>query len=81
MATSRSVSHLFTVRLWTASRADGETAWHGQVTHVLSGETRYFQEWSVLVDFLSTMQMGAPLMRPKTDRHAAENLGDDEGDA
>ena len=27
-------------------------AWRGQVTHVLSGEVRYFREWLELADFL-----------------------------
>ena len=29
-------------------------AWRGQVTHVLSGETRYFREWSRLLEVLSS---------------------------
>ena len=48
-------SHLFTLRLWPAPRAGGGTAWRGQVTHVLSGETRYFREWARLIGFLAEM--------------------------
>lgn len=46
-------SQLFTVRLWPASRPGA--AWRGRVTHVLSGETRYFREWPVLVAFLDEL--------------------------
>ena len=45
-------SHLFTVRLWSEPLAGGEKAWHGKVTHVLSGEARYFREWEELIGFL-----------------------------
>jgi hypothetical protein len=38
-------SDLFTRRLWPKDVAGGRTAWRGQVTYVLSGETRYFREW------------------------------------
>lgn len=60
-------SNLFTVRLWPeepGSETDsgdsskptindaGPAAWHGQVTHVLSGEVRWFRAWPELIDFL-----------------------------
>ncbi len=46
-------SHLFTVRLWPAPAAEAGGGWHGRVTHVLSGETRYFRDWPALIAFLS----------------------------
>lgn len=46
MSIQPAASHLFTVRLWPEPAAGGETKWRGQVTHVLSGETRYFMEAS-----------------------------------
>lgn len=52
MATPSVTSHLFTLRLWPAPRAGGEIAWRAKVTHVLSGETRYFREWTRLIGFL-----------------------------
>jgi hypothetical protein len=55
MATPSVNSHLFTVRLWTWPEADDQTEWRGKVTHVLSGETRYFREWQELVDHLRAM--------------------------
>lgn len=55
MNTMPAGSHLFTLRLWLAPRPDGEGTWRGQVTHVLSGETRYFREWSRLIGFLEEM--------------------------
>jgi hypothetical protein len=48
-------SHLFTLRLWPDLRPNGETAWRAQVTHVLTGETRYFREWGRLIGFLAEM--------------------------
>lgn len=47
--------HLFTVRLWSEALGDGQYEWRGQVQHVLSGESRYFREWTVLVAYLQTM--------------------------
>ncbi|MFL5804180.1 MAG: hypothetical protein ACJ8CR_20840 [Roseiflexaceae bacterium] len=48
-------SHLFTVRLWIENLGDGRTEWRGQVQHVLSGETRYFRDWSTLLALLRAM--------------------------
>lgn len=45
-------SQLFTVRLWREDLGAGETEWRGQVTHVLSGDVRYFREWPELVELL-----------------------------
>lgn len=64
MHDARPRSHLFTVRLWPAPRADGEIAWRAKVTHVLSGETRYFQDWARLIGFLEDAGEIAPADRP-----------------
>lgn len=45
-------SHLFTVRLWMEELGNGQTEWRGQVQHVLTGEKRYFRDWSTLIEFL-----------------------------
>jgi hypothetical protein len=45
-------SELFTVRLWWEDRGKGCVEWRGKVQHALSGETRYFRDWQVLLDFL-----------------------------
>jgi hypothetical protein len=45
-------SHLFTVRLWPEALGPGRVEWRGKVTHVLSGEARFFREWQALLDFL-----------------------------
>jgi len=45
-------SHLFTVRLWREEIGSDASEVRMQVRHVLSGETRYFREWSDLVDYL-----------------------------
>ncbi len=45
-------SHLFTVRVWMEVFGDDEKEVRMQVKHVLSGETRYFRDWSLLVTYL-----------------------------
>ncbi len=45
-------SHLFTVRLWAEAFGEGQREVRMQVKHVLSGETRYFRDWSLLVTYL-----------------------------
>jgi len=47
-----SESHLFAVRVW-AERLDADrTEWRGQIRDVVTGETRYFREWTALVKVL-----------------------------
>ena len=45
-------SHLFTVRLWPEALGASNVEWRGKVTHVLSGEARYFREWQDLIAFV-----------------------------
>ena len=47
-----SSSHLFTVRLWMEELGNSQTEWRGQVQQVLTGEKRYFRDWSTLIEFL-----------------------------
>jgi hypothetical protein len=52
MDQTESKVHSFIVKLWL----EGETnllSWHGQVTHVPSGERRYFKRLSEITDFIS----------------------------
>lgn len=63
MYDGRHASQLFTVRLWPEPAAEGETRWRGQVTHVLSGETRFFREWQALLDFLARAREDAFVAR------------------
>ncbi len=60
----RTESHLFTVRLWPGPDPEAGSGWRGRVTHVLSGETRYFREWPALADFLNTVLVDAEADRP-----------------
>ena len=57
-------SHLFTLRLWPDPQPDGGMAWRGKVTHVLTGETRYFREWQALLDFLASAYESASVQPP-----------------
>ncbi len=52
---SRHYSELFTVRLWHEPLGQGRSEWRGQVRHVLSGETRYFRDWPMLVACMQEM--------------------------
>lgn len=52
-------THLFTVRLWVEKLGNGQEEVRMQVKHVLSGETRHFREWPLLVAYLlAKMQEG-----------------------
>jgi len=48
-------SHLFTVRVWREDLGQGQTEWRGEVQEVLSGEVRYFRDWSALLTLLHAM--------------------------
>ena len=45
-------SHLFTIRLWTEALGEGQVERRGRVQYVLSGERRFFHDWSTLVAYL-----------------------------
>ena len=49
---SRSQSHLFTLRVWREQVSDDYIEWRGKVQHALSGEARYFREWTELIAFV-----------------------------
>jgi hypothetical protein len=48
-------THLFTVRVWLEDLGDGQTEWRGEVQYVVSGEVRYFRDWSTLVAVVQAM--------------------------
>jgi hypothetical protein len=45
-------SHFFTVRVWREELGAGRIEWRGKVQHALSGEARYFREWTDLIAFM-----------------------------
>ena len=45
-------SQLFTVRLWSERVDAGQGEVRMQAKHILTGETRYFREWSLLAAYL-----------------------------
>jgi hypothetical protein len=45
-------SYLFTVRVWREELGEGRVEWRGKVQHALSGEARYFREWTELIAFV-----------------------------
>ena len=58
-------SYLFTLRFWRTDPGSGETEWRGKLQYVVSGETRYFQDWPELVLYLKEM-LAAPIKDGKT---------------
>ena len=46
------------VRVWLEDLGNGKAEWRGKVKHVLSGEVRYFREWSNLMTILQEMLAG-----------------------
>jgi hypothetical protein len=56
MSSREPVVHSFIVRIWLeeGAGAERETIWHGQVTHVPGGESRYFRDFVDMVDFISS---------------------------
>jgi hypothetical protein len=54
-ASELSRPQLFTVRVWREDLGEGRTEWRGKVQHVLSGDTRYFRDWALLIVALQEM--------------------------
>lgn len=52
-------SQLFTVRVWCEQVDAGQQEVRMQAKHILTGETRYFRDWSLLATFL-TSKLDAP---------------------
>lgn len=48
-------THLFTVRLWLEELGEEQTEWRGEVQYVVSGEVRYFRDWTMLIATLQAM--------------------------
>lgn len=71
MTTPSASSLLFTLRLWPEIRVGGGIAWRGKVTHVLSGEMRYFREWERLISFVEEAGGLAPPGQLPTDNSEA----------
>jgi hypothetical protein len=46
-------SHLFTLRIRAEPLGHGQFELRGQVRHVLTGETRYFREWTTLIAYVT----------------------------
>ena len=48
-------THLFTVRLWIEALGGGQTEQRVQLMSAVSGETRYFRDWPMLVAFVQAL--------------------------
>ena len=53
------LSRLFTMRLWYEPVDAGQSEVCMQAKHILTGETRYFRDWSLLAVYL-TSKLHAP---------------------
>jgi hypothetical protein len=52
MDLAESKVHSFIIKLWLEGDAN-PVVWHGHITHVPSGERRYFKKLSGITDFVS----------------------------
>lgn len=52
MDLTESKVHSFIIKLWLEGEANA-VVWHGHITHVPSGERRYFKKLSGITDFVS----------------------------
>jgi hypothetical protein len=65
MATeAQSRSHLFTLRVWQEDVGHGRFELRGALTHVLSGKTVHFRDWTTLVELIEPFV--APVTPPPT---------------
>jgi hypothetical protein len=66
MDLSESDSHSFIIRIWIEETVEeaGRATWRGHITHVPTGERRYFQNLGEIVTFIAPYlgQMG---VKPK----------------
>jgi len=46
---AQAASHLFTLHVWQEDVAHGRSKLRGILTHVLTGKTGYFRDWTTLV--------------------------------
>ena len=51
----RPTTYLFTVRLWLEPLDENRAEWRGRIEYVLTGEGRYFRDWSSLIAHLKAM--------------------------
>jgi hypothetical protein len=49
------LSHAFTLTVWREKVDVDQTEWRGQLKHILTGDTRYFRNWSKLISQLQLM--------------------------
>jgi hypothetical protein len=56
MDLSEGNTHAFVVRLWREEKADvdKQALWRGHITHVASGEQKYFQKLDEIPVFIQT---------------------------
>lgn len=54
MAEVETTAHSFVVKIWAEERDDetGQVRWRGYITHVPSGERRYFEQLELMAAFI-----------------------------
>lgn len=68
-------STLFTVRLWREMLDTEPGALCMQVKHVLSGETRYFRDWSQVAAYLEDKVQATKQDEPPYGQNPSESSG------
>ncbi len=60
MTAAPRTNRLFTLRLWQAALAEGQTEWRGKLQSLPDGEAYYFRGWPGLIERLEA------LLKPET---------------
>jgi hypothetical protein len=73
-------THSFIIKLWCEEPATeaGPAFWRGHITHVPSGQRRYFQELAAIAAFIAPWLHGTP---PDPDAPTPGDVGSVERDA
>ena len=59
---AQAVSHLFTLRVWQEDVGHGRSELRGALTHVLTGKTGYFRDWTTLIRLVEPFVIPAALV-------------------
>jgi hypothetical protein len=75
MQETLSGSQLFTLRVWLEDVGNGRTELRGALTHVLTGKTGYFRDWTTLVRLIEPFVALAALAQISSEM---EGISDDD---
>ena len=58
----QAATHLFTMRAWVEETGHGRSELRGALTHVLTGKTGYFRDWTTLIRLVEPFVIPAALV-------------------